>query len=321
VNRAARYGQPRRGRAACHGRAKQRRAVPGREPRRTGPPRAVAQACCEQDEQSRREQPRCEQPCTARCEPLRGRGRARHTGRATPHEGRPGRALGEPGQGRAPREERPRRGLGHAAWGRHGRANRALAAHRRHAGRAPGRGPRGWDRGEQASRGEATRPEPRVARRAPVPGPTASGGGGGGGAAGRPGGARRGTPGSRRTPWPSSDRAEPRHPVAREGGGEGRGRRRRRGLPWDGVERTDAVTAVSGDENDGERRKKHRGEKDEHGVIPRLTGGPHLQRRRLPNRLPHRPGERAAPTRWRLGRAEVGRRGSGPRREGEKGGK
>jgi hypothetical protein len=34
---------------------------------------------------------------------------------------------------------------------------------------------------------------------------------------------------------------------------------------------------------------------------------------------PHRSGERAMPTRWRLGRAEPGRRGSGPRHEGEGG--
>jgi hypothetical protein len=44
-----------------------------------------------------------------------------------------------------------------------------------------------------------------------------------------------------------------------------------------------------------------------------------MQRRWLPNRLPHQQGERAAPTRWRLDRAELGRRGSGPRREGEGG--
>jgi hypothetical protein len=117
-------------------------------------------------------------------------------------------------------------------------------------------------------------------------------------------------PGSRRTPWPSFGRARGRQ------GGEGRGRRRRRGLPRDEVERTDASTAVSGDENDGEWRKKRRGEEDEQGAIPRLTGRPHMQWWWLPNRLPHRPGERAAPTRWR-----PGRRGSSPRREGEKGGK
>jgi hypothetical protein len=81
---------------------------------------------------------------------------------------------------------------------------------------------------------------------------------------------------------------QPRHPIAREGnqGGEGRGRRGRRGLPRDGVERTDAAAAVPGDENDGERRKKHRGgERDEQGATLGLTGRPHMQRRRLPNRL------------------------------------
>jgi hypothetical protein len=41
-----------------------------------------------------------------------------------------------------------------------------------------------------------------------------------------------------------------------------------------------------------------------------------MQRRRQNHHL-HRPGERAAPTRWRLGRAELGCRGSGPRHEGE----
>jgi hypothetical protein len=59
------------------------------------------------------------------------------------------------------------------------------------------------------------------------------------------------------------------------------------------------------------------GEGDEQGATLGLTSGPHMQRRWLPNRLPHRPGERAAPTRWRLGHAELGRHGSGPRREGE----
>jgi hypothetical protein len=87
-----------------------------------------------------------------------------------------------------------------------------------------------------------------------------------------------------------------------------------------GVERTDAAAAVLGDESDGERRKKHRGgEGDEQGATPGLTGGPHMQRRQLPNRLLHRPDERAAPTRWRLGHAELGHRGSGPRHEGEGG--
>jgi hypothetical protein len=79
---------------------------------------------------------------------------ASRVGRATPDEGRPGRAPGEPRQGRAPRrghngrapsgdgtghragrrEGGPRRGLGHAARGRHDRTSRAPAAHRRHAG-------------------------------------------------------------------------------------------------------------------------------------------------------------------------------------------
>jgi hypothetical protein len=39
-----------------------------------------------------------------------------------------------------------------------------------------------------------------------------------------------------------------------------------------------------------------------------LTGGPHAWRRRLPNRLPHLPGERAASSRRRLEHAELGRR-------------
>jgi hypothetical protein len=139
--------------------------------------------------------------------------------------------------------------------------------------------------------------------------------GGGGGAR------RRGTPGSRRTPWPSFGRAEPRHPAAREGGREGRDEGGEGGEAYHetGVERTDAAATVLGDESDGERRKKRHGEEDEQGAIPRLTGGPHMQRRRLPSRLPHRPGERTAPTRWRLGRAELGHRGSGLRREGERG--
>jgi hypothetical protein len=300
VNRTTRYGQPRRGRAACHGRAKQQRAAPGREPRRTGPPRAAAQACCEQAVQSRREQPCCALRA-APGEPRQGR---------APRRGRHGRAPSGDGMGRCAgrREGRPCRGLGHAVRGCHGHASRALAAHRRHACRAPGRGPRGRDGRERASRGGA-------ARRAPAPGPTASGGGGGG----RP--PRRGTPGSRRTPWPSFGRAEPRHPAAREGGREGRDEGGEGGEAYHetGVERTDAAATVLGDESDGERRKKRHGEEDEQGAIPRLTGGPHMQRRRLPSRLPHRPGERTAPTRWRLGRAELGHRGSGLRREGERG--
>jgi hypothetical protein len=135
------------------------------------------------------------------------------------------------------------------------------------------------------------------------------------------GGGLRGTPGSRRTPWPSFGRAEPRHPAAREGGREGRDEGGEGGEAYHetGVERTDAAATVLGDESDGERRKKRHGEEDEQGAIPRLTDGPHMQRRRLPSRLPHRPGERTAPTRWRLGRAELGHRGSGLRREGERG--
>jgi hypothetical protein len=89
-------------------------------------------------------------------------------------------------------------------------------------------------------------------------------------------------------------RAAPSGRTRGRQGGEGQGRRRRRGLPWDRVERTDVATAVSGDKNDGERRKKHCGEEDEQGAIPRLTGRPLMQRRRLPNCLPHRPGERFA---------------------------
>jgi hypothetical protein len=53
-------------------------------------------------------------------------------------------------------------------------------------------------------------------------------------------------------------------------------------------------------------------EGDEQETTTGLTGRPHMQRRRLPNRLPHRPGLRAAPTRWRLGRAKLGRRGAAP---------
>jgi hypothetical protein len=96
------------------------------------------------------------------------------------------------------------------------------------------------------------------------------GGGGGGGL--------RGTPWPRRTPCPSSDRAEPHHPAAREGGRDGRDEGGEGGEAYrgTGVERTDAVAVVLGDESDGERRKKHHGEEDEQGAIPRLTGGPHM---------------------------------------------
>jgi hypothetical protein len=114
---------------------------------------------------------------------------------------------------------------------------------------------------------------------------------------------------------------QPRHPIAREGnqGGEGRGRRGRRGLPRDGVERTDAAAAVPGDENDGERRKKHRGgERDEQGATLGLTGRPHMQRRRLPNRLctgrasaPRRVGPPRLRPKTRRGRGEKQAAGGG----------
>jgi hypothetical protein len=137
---------------------------------------------------------------------------------------------------------------------------------------------------------------------------------------------RRATPCRGRAQGRSEPRAgEPRHraEVARprrgraragraRGRGEGRGRRRW-GLPRNGVERTDATTTVSSDENDGERGKKCRGEEDEQGTTARLTGGPHARRRQLPNRLPHLSGERVAPLRRRLGR-----RGFGPIRENKK---
>jgi hypothetical protein len=93
---------------------------------------------------------------------------------------------------------------------------------------------------------------------------------------------------------PRPRRAAPSGRARGRQGGEGRGRRGRRGLLRDGGRGTDAATAVPGDENDGERRKKRRGgERDEHGATPRLTGGPHMQRRRLPNRL--RTGRASAP--------------------------
>jgi hypothetical protein len=113
------------------------------------------------------------------------------------------------------------------------------------------------------------------------------GGGGGGGDAGATLHAMAELRPRRAVPHAMAE-LQPRHPIAREGnqGGEGRGRRGRRGLPRDGVERTDAAAAVPGDENDGERRKKHRGgERDEQGATLGLTGRPHMQRRRLPNRL------------------------------------
>jgi hypothetical protein len=125
-------------------------------------------------------------------------------------------------------------------------------------------------------------PRPRAARRAPAPRPTASGG------AVRDAGATPHAMAELRPRRAAPHELRPRHPIAREGnhGGEGRGRRGRRGLPRDGVERMDVAVAVPGDENDGERRKKRRGgERDEQGATPGLTGRPHMQRRRLPNRL------------------------------------
>jgi hypothetical protein len=64
----------------------------------------------------------------------------------------------------------------------------------------------------------------------------------------------RGTPGPRRTPWPSSGRAEPqairpRARETREGRDEGgEGGEAYRGT---GVEQTDTAVAVLGDESDG----------------------------------------------------------------------
>jgi hypothetical protein len=171
-------------------------------------------------------------------------------------------------------------------------------------GRAPRRGEHATPRGgDQASLGEA-------ARRASAPGPTAS-----------EGAARD----ARAAPHAMAElrpRRAAGHPTAREGnqGGRDEGGEGGEAYHGTGVEQTDTTVAVLGDESDGERRKKRRGgEGDEQGVTPGLIGGPHMQRRRLPNRLPHQQGERAAPTRWRLDRAELGRRGSGPRREGEGG--
>jgi hypothetical protein len=69
-------------------------ATPSREPRRTGPPRAAAQACFEQAVQSHREQPHCEQPrCTLRAAPGQQAG--------TPRRARGGAALHASQQGRA----------------------------------------------------------------------------------------------------------------------------------------------------------------------------------------------------------------------------
>jgi hypothetical protein len=117
--------------------------------------------------QGRREQPRC----TLRAVPrprARTPRRASHAARRAPWT-RAGRAAPRPraatwtpwprvgrGQDGAPRgEERGRAAPGARAHraGRHGRASRAPAVHRRHAGRAPGRGLRGRDGRERASRG------------------------------------------------------------------------------------------------------------------------------------------------------------------------
>jgi hypothetical protein len=180
VNRAVRYRQPRRGRDACPGRVKQQRATPGREPRRTGPPRAAAQACCEQAVQGRCEQPRCEQLCRAlRATPGRHAGaeapcvRSRGPHRAASSERAAGakkpRALGaEPG---TPRRALPR--AGHvSSRGRATRAGRAGRGYAPRRGRAPesraGMRERG---GTRASRG----PAPSRPRGAAVGGPRQQG--------------------------------------------------------------------------------------------------------------------------------------------------
>jgi hypothetical protein len=144
VNRAARYGQPCRGRAACHGRAKQRRAAPGREPRCTGPPRAAAQACSEQAV-------RRDTDAMAACQAGTVRNAARggeRVGRAGARARRAGSPWPrQPSSSRAPEARRP--------------SSRPWAA-RTGRGRTGEPGPRV--------------PEPRAARRPPAPGPTASGG-------------------------------------------------------------------------------------------------------------------------------------------------
>jgi hypothetical protein len=124
VNCAARYGQPRQGRAACHGRAKQQRAAPGREPRRTGLPRAAAQACCEprwgrEQRHGRagrggRGSGRRRRAPWPRTVPRPRAGTPRRASRG-PREGRPRRALGEPRQGRVPCGDGAPRGVATAA--------------------------------------------------------------------------------------------------------------------------------------------------------------------------------------------------------------
>jgi hypothetical protein len=59
------------------------------------------------------------------------------------------------------------------------------------------------------------------------------------------------------------------------------------------------------------------GEGMNRGRLRGIQAGPTCSGGGCQNYHLHRPGERAAPMRWRLGRTELGRRGSGPRREGE----
>jgi hypothetical protein len=114
-------------------------------------------------------------------------------------------------------------------------------------------------------------------------------------------------------PSPRPRRAA-RRPAAREGnrgregkGGEGGGAHR-----GTGAEQTGATAAISGGESFVERRQRNarRGEREmNRGDFEKLTGGPHRMAAVGQPPCPHRPGERAAPTRWRLGRRAGRKRG------------
>jgi hypothetical protein len=134
-----------------------------------------------------------------------------------------------------------RRGQGWGRRGRRGRRGRAGELRTRPRGRTQARGSSAEPWRVRGGRTQA--PRPRQGRAAP-------------------GRARRAAPGRNNAEvraGEAGDAGRRAHASRTRGRGEGRGRRRRWGLPWGGVERTDMTTAVSSDENNGERGKGCRG--------------------------------------------------------------
>jgi hypothetical protein len=239
----------------------------------------------------------------------RAAGELRRQGRSTSSRGRERVTPGA--TSRRGREQRARRGrAARASCAGRGRASAELAqGSRRAATGTPRRDGRRHSQGSgRASRAQGrdgrwpSRASPRTGRGLGVgAGHRGHAGGGRAGAAQAPRQTRR--QGLRRRRAHAGDRrAQSRKGKGRSGAREKRGEAHRgRGCGWAAVFRAARVVE--------ERRKKRRGEEDEQGTIPRLTGRPHARKRRLPNRPSRLTDERAAPLRRRL---EPGRRGFGP---------